>query len=831
MIRMWDPTLARFTGIAAESAMGRPLLEIIPDLEFRGLARYFNRVLQEGAVELLAPAFHKFLIRCAPSSPSARLEAMRQRVTIAPLEDKGRIEGLIVTVEDVTARYDIQSKSARLDDDNWQVRNSAAAEVARNGAPETIAALLVSVRDHHHNLGLLNSALKVLSLTNVDTHSTLVEFLQAPDADLRLQSALALGLQKDVRAAPALIRALDDPNANVVYHAIEALGALRVRDACDALVAIAERRDFYLSFPAIEALGEIGDSRVAGNLVPLLQEELLREPTAQALAKVGEESTVPALAELLNNPAAPAEAVASSLAILHDRYERQFGEGGHIADLSRTSITTTGIQNLLDALPKARPGNLRALVLVLGWLDSPAAARALALHLGSTDLRNEIIEGLVRHGALVTGVLIEQLKSEDLEIRWSAVTALGRIRDAKAVPPLTTLLRKDPELAIPTIAALASIGDRSAANALFDFVGHRDDAVRRATVSALNTLASPTLVKRVTSLLSDPDALTRESAVRIAGYFGYRDCVDVVLARCRDTDERVRRAAIEHIPYLDDTRVPGVLTRALKEESPGVRAAAARALAHVESDEVVTCLIRALQDVDPWVRYFAARSLATHGSTEASDSLEALARSDRFPQVRIAAFEALSRVPDQKAVSVAESFIASGDVDLQGAVAVALKNLRRSAAPSVVRDVLRSPHASVRAAAANALGQRGNNEAVDDLRQLAMADADADVIRAAALALRNLSTPEGTVALIDVLVDPLRRDMAMEALTAPGDVHLDALRDALRTRSVGVRLTLVNLFERLKHPKATDLLRIAVGDADSTVKEAAAAAISRSHRQ
>jgi HEAT repeat protein len=827
---MWDPTLARFTGVTPDSATGRPLLDVIPDLESRGLMRYFNRVLQEGAVELLAPAFHKYLIRCAPSSPSPKFDHMRQRVTIAPLEDSARIEGLIVTVEDVTSRYDTQGKSAALDDDNWQVRDTVAAEVARNGAPDTIAALLVSVRDHHHNLGLLNSALKVLSLTNVDTHSTLVDFLQGTDADLRMQAALALGVQKDGRAGPALIRALNDPNANVVYHAIEALGILRVREACDALIAIAERRDFYLSFPAIEALGEIGDSRAARNLVPLLQEELLREPAAQALAKVGDESTVSALVELLNKPVAPAEAVASSLTILYDRYERQFGEGSHIADLSRSAIATTGIQNLLDALPKARPASLRALVLVLGWVDSPAAARALALHLGSPDLRSEIIEAMVRHGDLVTGVLTEQLKSEDLEIRWAAITALGRIRDKNAVQPLIALLRKDPELAIPIIAALASIGDRSAAEALLGFLGHRDDAVRRATVSALNTLASPDLVARVTPLLNDSDALVRESAVRIAGYFGYRDSVDGVLARCQDEDERVRRAAIEHLPYLDDPRVPGSLLQALREESPGVRAAAASALAHVDSAEVVPCLIRTLRDGDPWVRYFAARSLGARASTEASDALDSLARSDKFPQVRIAAFEALSRVSDQKAVSIAECFIAGG-ADLQRAVAGALKNFSYGTLPPVVRDVLWSPHAFVRTTAATALGERGNIDAVDDLRQLAMTDSDPDVIRAAAVALQRLPGSEGTVALIDLLADPARRDIAMEALTGSGDVHFDALREALPARSVGVRLALVSLFERLKHPKATDLLRIAVEDADPAVKEAAAAAISRSQRQ
>src|SRR5688500_14162978 len=165
-IRMWDPTLARFTGISAESATGRLLVEVIPDLESRGLIQHFTRALQEGVVKVLVPAFHKYLIRCAPSTPSAHFPHMRQRVTIAPLEDGGSIEGLIVTVEDVTARdnrerYDhgqsqagLSTESirpadlgARLEDESSRVRRSAAAEVVRSAGTDTITILLRAVRD------------------------------------------------------------------------------------------------------------------------------------------------------------------------------------------------------------------------------------------------------------------------------------------------------------------------------------------------------------------------------------------------------------------------------------------------------------------------------------------------------------------------------------------------------------------------------------------------------------------------------------------------------------------------------------------------------------
>ena len=518
IIQVWDATLTRLTGIRSEDASGQPLLKVIPDLEKRGLIRYFRHVLDDGVVEVLAPAFHHYLISCAPQTTSSRHGRMRQRVIIAPLRQDSRIAGLIVTIEDVTQRMDreqdiadrldkqsseVRDLMSALDDRNWRVRLEAVHEISQLAAPDAIAALLQSVRDNHRNFGLLNSALNVLRLTDVDTHSTLIDFLKGEDQDLRIQAALSLGEQQDVRAIPALMEATRDKNVNVVYHSIEALGKLRAVEAVDRLMEFAESKDFFLAFPAIEALGEIGYSGVSSRVIPFLQDEMLREPAARTLARIGDEFAVEALIALLNEPEAPTELIARSLTDLYDRYEAKHQEGSYIVGLYRNSIKPTGVQNLIDALPTAEPENLRPLVWLLGRLDSPAATRALTWRLGSTELRSEILDALVRHGSTVTELLVEHLKADDPETRGAAVTALGRIRDKRAIPELTRLLGTDPELTIPIIAALTFIQDPAAMDSLFSLLGTPDAAVRRAAVGALNALGLPEMVKRVIPLLEN----------------------------------------------------------------------------------------------------------------------------------------------------------------------------------------------------------------------------------------------------------------------------------------------------------------------------------------
>lgn len=735
VIQIWDAALARLTGIPADAACGRALGELLPDLEERRLLTRFRRVLEEGVVEVLAPAFHRYLIPCPPAIASAHFERMQQRVTIAPLNQEGRIAGALVTVEDVTPRLereralseqlagadeDTRLSAARtfasdesleparpllgaLKDESWRVRRVAVEGLSRRAAPDAIAALLASVRENHHHLGLLNSALQVLAMSDVDTLSPLVEFLSDDDADLRIQAALALGEQRDVRAAPALLGALEDPDSNVRYHAIEALGKLRAPGAADALAGIAETRDFFLAFPALDALTRIGDARIAPRVVPLLEDELLREAAADALGHVGDEETVAPLAALLNAADAPTRTIARALAVLHDRYERQYGEGAYIADLSRAAINPAGAQNLLDALNDSNPEELRPLALVVGWLEGAAVERALTRLLGHADARGEVVEALVRHGSRVTELLIEQLASEDLEIRKAAVVALGRIGDARAAPALVEVLDEDPELVIPAADALAKIGDPGAFEALLALVGDPNAGVRQAVVGALNSLGSPQMPARVLPLLGDTDPNVRESAVKIAGYFGYPECVELLLERCRDEDERVRRAAVEHLPFLEDERATPALVRALKKETPKVRAAAAGALAMAEGPEVSASLVEALGDEDSWVRYFAARSLGRLKVAESAKALAALARDDRANHVRIAAVEALGSVGGETAVKAIAPLLKSDEPDVVRVAVRALGRTENAAARPPLLEALQSPDAEVRAAAAEAL--------------------------------------------------------------------------------------------------------------------------------
>lgn len=859
-IRGWDDWLAYITGITAEQAHGQSLTELFPEITTRRQVTYLNRALTQGTVEVLAPAFHRYLIPCAPLAPSPYFDQMRQHVIIAPLREDDHIIGLIVTIEDVTARLDHERDLAialtsedeavrltaaqalaeeqadttgepllgALGDDSWRVRRVAASGLAQRKGEQIVAMLLRTLREEHLNFSVLSSTLQALGLSNADITEPLLALLREPDPNLRAQAALALGERGDARATYALIQTLSDEDANVRYHVIEALGKVRALDAVEVLITIAETRDFYLAFPALDALAKIKDPRAAGRIVTLLTDETLSTPAAEALGQIGDEEAVGPLALLLNKQKAAAQAVASSLAAIYYRYEKRFGEATDIVTLARKFITATGAQNLLDTLGHASAEELRGITLVLGWLEGTAVERALTRLLGEPKVRQEVIEALVRHGDRVTQLLVGQLEAEDLETRQAAVIALGQIGDPRATPGLIQVLTQDSELTILAAGALAKIGDRRTFEPLLGLLGHPQAAIRRAAVAALNSLGHPETATRIQALLIDPDPLIRESTVKIAGYFGYANCSALVMERCRDEVEYVRCTALEQLPYLEEQNFESLFDEVLQSGSPRERAAVARALGYLESEVALPYLTAALADADSWVRYFALRSLARHDLSEAKPlfaKLVTLAQEDQGPQVRIAAIEALGSSGLPQAVPVLAPLAEASELDFAGAALTGLGFIKHPDAVAILLAARRSAEPERRKTAVLALGQHTGAEVVEALQWTATADTNEEVVQAALQGLANSKSALAIDALLTLAAKPNLRTACLAGLVQLGETQTAELARGLSRPQSEARYLVVEALSRIKNPDAGEHLRVAINDPDAAVRLAAIAAL------
>lgn len=829
VVQSWDSWMAQATGLPEIAACGQPLAALFPELATRGLLGRLRRVAEGAGVEVLAPAFHKHLIPCPPREPTSRLEHMRQHVTIAPMRDRATIVGIVVTIEDVTAAFEQERKLAAdldsqdeatrllaaetlaaggesplllagsLTDESWRVRRAAAEGLAGGGGPEVAAMLIRALREHHRDPSLLNGALTALARTRDDVAAAVVALLDEPDAEVRTYAALALGLIGDQRASAALMRLLNDSDANVRFHAIEALGRLRDSEATEALMAIAETRDFFLAFAALDALAAIGDASVVPRLVPLLGEPMLRAAAASCLGALGDESVVPPLSRLLEDEAAPFGQIGVALAEIHDRLEAQSALGGPVADAARAALTEASAVNIVRALQTASAEEARGLALVLSWLRTDKTTVELASLLARTETRIVVSRSLVERGEPAIPAVIAVGVNGSVETRRACAEVLGRIGSTEATPALVSWLSDAPEVVIAAATALGAIGDRDAFEPLLASLDHEEASVRQSVVAALDSIGHPRMEEAVAGRLSDPSARVRESAARIAGYFGYGACLRRMVELCDDEEPIVRRAAVEHLASYDQRAAGSKIREVLRGDLDGsVRSAAARALGHNGSAEALTALLEASHDSNLWVRYFAIRSLGRNGAPNAMAiaCLAECAMRDDAPPVRIAAIESLTALGSPSVQPVLLGLARDPDIDIACAAITAIGAFEPGGSESMLRLALESHEPRVLRATFATLARHRAGHAVPRIAEIARDSRDDELRRDA---VRTLGAIGGRAAISELL-----------ALSA--DRHL--------------RGTVISALAALD-PEDTASLRAAQMDSDERRRRAVAEALSR----
>lgn len=110
-IQTWNHWLEGHSGQSADSVVGRPLLEVFPDLLTRKLDHHYLEAL-EGRVNVLSTALHGHLLRFPTTMRDSPFPDMQQTVRIGPLLFNRIVCGTLTTIEDVTQR-EMQAQALR----------------------------------------------------------------------------------------------------------------------------------------------------------------------------------------------------------------------------------------------------------------------------------------------------------------------------------------------------------------------------------------------------------------------------------------------------------------------------------------------------------------------------------------------------------------------------------------------------------------------------------------------------------------------------------------------------------------------------------------------
>jgi HEAT repeat protein len=322
--------------------------------------------------------------------------------------------------------------------------------------------------------------------------------------------------------------------------------------------------------------------------------------------------------------------------------------------------------NLRDWLKKARDG-MQRLERLLSSLESPDpedrgfAAKALA-KLASKD--SEIVSRLIgvlgisneatRISAIdalgrIPDALVSALSDKDMNVRASAATALGKIKDKATEQALVTAL-DDAERSV-RLAAAKALGDiggtsREVAEALLVAAKSADRLLRLlaieslAKISAANTDVVPTLLAGV-----EDSAWVRESieALRATRPVVGETIPAPSIAALEDDVEGVHESAADALEVAS----PEALTAAIVDMRRPIRIRLALALTSIypATVEAIPALVEALIQSDPINQVRAAEALGRMGPAAVAARGELVKALDNgFRKVREVALDALEKI-------------------------------------------------------------------------------------------------------------------------------------------------------------------------------------------
>jgi HEAT repeat protein len=223
--------------------------------------------------------------------------------------------------------------------------------------------------------------------------------------------------------------------------------------------------------------------------------------------------------------------------------------------------------------------------------------------------------------------LIASLKEGDCHFEMCVAEALGRIGDPKAIAPLIALWREDgPDLGLhmfisqalagfgrpavgPLVAAIKEDGDRSdfffclqeigepAIEPLIALLSDDNEKMRWQAAFALGEIKSPTVLARLSEIMSGGNLRTRLAAVQALGWVKDQQAVVLLVAAIKDPVVEVRVDAIEALIMLRSMADDENCRRAIDAKSQGplvtlaetdpderVRNAAAVAVENIKAD-------------------------------------------------------------------------------------------------------------------------------------------------------------------------------------------------------------------------------------------------------
>jgi len=433
------------------------------------------------------------------------------------------------------------------------------------------------------------------------------------DRSVRRRAALAAGRIGDAGAVPALIPLLQDSELEVRQMAAFALGLIGEPLAVDPLLAALKDPEPVVRGRAAEALGQIGDARAAPAIAQMVVGAL--PPKAPLVTVRGDDPAS------LTDPWLEPRLGVFALARLKDARSAQAAlllAGKPRFDWWAATWTAMRLEN-----PALRP-LLVAAVTSTDALSRAYGARGLGALKDPADL----------------DTLLPLLRDRDETVVVNAVRAVALLGEARAVPPVSALLRSPSSvLRVEALKALSVLPpDRGLRERVIAEVGSPEPWMRAAALQALARMEREDFALVLANLDPDPAWFVRAGLAAALAIAGDEASQARLLAMLKDDDVRVLPYVLEALRQARGPDSVDTLRRHLDHPDFAVRMAAADQLAALKvtglSEALAVSLARAKGDVEMDARLALVTLLAIQKDARAAALLREIASGDSARPVR-----------------------------------------------------------------------------------------------------------------------------------------------------------------------------------------------------
>lgn len=608
----------------------------------------------------------------ADADPGVRVEAAR---SLGLLRERRAVEPLIAAA---------QSKDAML-------KATAINALGQIGDPAAAESLFSAARDE--DSGVRDAALDSLALLGISVERLRLDAASA-NPQARLAAVGTLSRLADRKAVPVIVALMKDTEWRVRAESARALGEFADKQAIDSLITALNDLSIEVRIQSALALGRIKDSRAVAALTSSMNDRDARVSlaAAESLARMQNQQSLRVLTSLLASQ---------------------------------------------DFQSRARAAQVLARVSAEGLPDDVLSALASSIGDRDTVVRFYAAEALIASGAKAIPALMKIVASERESDRERATKLISRM-GAAAVDPLIAFMRdrsRSPEARAAAAEALGILRDAKAIPSLTEMLRDENALVRSRAAEASGRMGEPAVDALLQMAISSPHEI-RASAIDALGLTGSVRAIDRIIEALKDSSPIVRTAAVRALGESRSQRAVEPLMAIVRDESSAMRSQASAALAGM-GDVALPGLIAALRDAHPSVRSLAAEALGEIGSREAVAALIELVKTDQSG-ARLEALDALGRIGDPAAVDVALSSLRNGSVALRKKAAGVLARFRDPRTREALIAGLTDANEEVREIAAGGLGETGEQKDLPLLERVADRDQSADVRNAAIKSIERI---------------------------------------------------------------------------------------------